>query len=82
MTEAGRYAPPNKEVAMNIQSLSSSNYNQMLQTADKTGGQTVRQQAAQPQGPPEESRESGAKQSAESAKQAEGSQSQSIDFYA
>lgn len=67
---------------MNIQSLGSSNYNQMLQTADKSGGQTIRPPSAQPQGPPEESRESAAGQRAESVQQTEGAKSQSIDFYA
>jgi hypothetical protein len=67
---------------MNVQSLGSSSYNQMFQPADKSGGQTIRQQSAQPQGPPEESRESASVQKAESAQPAEGGSSQSIDFYA
>lgn len=67
---------------MNVQSLGSSSYNQMFQPADKSGGQTIRQQSAQPQGPPEENREGTAVQRAESAQQVEGVKSQSLDFYA
>ena len=68
---------------MNVNSVSSTSYNQMFQsTAEKSGGQIVRQQAAPPQGPAEENQEDTSVQSAEVMQSAEGTGSKSLDFYA
>ena len=67
---------------MNINSVGSTTYDQMFQsTAEKSGGQTVRQQAGPPQGPVAENKESVSTPRSEAVQNTEGVGSRSLDIY-
>lgn len=68
---------------MNINGLGSAAYNQKFETpAERSSGQTVRQQAPPPQEPPEDSVRSASMRNPETVQKTEGMESKSIDLYA
>ena len=68
---------------MNIDGLGSVAYNQKFETpAERSSGQTVRQQAPSPQEPPEDTVRSASMRNPETVQQTEGMESKSIDLYA